>query len=151
MKTKQNKTKILNGVLFFHPVDMIDSNMWLFIWRWKWRLIRARLKSLTVSPKTYLDVERRIVLYYFFYFFIFHFLTSSLKLSEKFSNMRDEIYRVKNSPFTGDFISFCLYDKLFYNFTICHYLNENRVWCFCSYFYLKNWSSHCGAVVNKSN
>lgn len=40
--------------------------------------------------------------------------------------MRDEIYRGKNGNFNRDFVSFCLYDKLFYDSTICYYLSESR-------------------------
>ena len=58
-----------------------------------------------------------------------------------FSNMRDEIYRIKNGNLTMDFASFCLYDKLFYDSTVYHYLTENRV-CFL-FVLLKNQYSSC--------
>ena len=58
-----------------------------------------------------------------------------------FSNMRDEIYRIKNGNLTMDFASFCLCDKLFYDSTVYHYLTENRV-CFL-FVLLKNQYSSC--------
>lgn len=92
----------MRSYFFIH--DMIDSNMYLFIWRWKWRLIRARLKfSDGFSQDTPWYRSEKGSLVFFPIFCLFIFLTSSLKLSERFSNMRDEIYRGEKQKFHQGF------------------------------------------------
>ena len=105
---------ILNEI-FFLSHEMIDNNIYLL-----YVVIYLEVKMYRFSEDTPCRIEKSSLS--FFPIYIFSLLTSSWKLSKMFSNMRDEIYRIKNGNLTLDFASFCLYDKLFYDSTVNHYL-----------------------------